>query len=259
MATEGRKKRTTATKVLKNPANPRSKHAPKTEEQKFALKSEIAIRMKQGQSRSRVFETLQQDKYPITKNTVYAYAKEIHKEWIEAKNKTYDQHIAAQLARLDNMEEQCWKMLHESGKDAMKTIQEFSFKSEEEPEDYGPKSDTTDDDPKPTDDDPKVRTKIRRSKKEDDRKLISEKIEKVKQYGDIEIIKMIERLWIRRNEILGISMQTTINIQQNFNQNNSQTLNQNIKPVSDKFSGLFVIEEDVRKGMPFQEAEEIEE
>ena len=63
-------KRSTATKVLKNASNPNNKFAPKTIDQKFVLKAEIAIRMKRGQSRNRIFETMNKDGIKISKNSV---------------------------------------------------------------------------------------------------------------------------------------------------------------------------------------------
>lgn len=254
-----RKKTTTATKVLKNPNNPNNKHAPKTIDQKMLLKVDIAVRMKRGQSRNFIFESLKSEGRKIAKNTVYTYADELRQEWIEAKNDSYDAHVASQLARLDGMEEKCWSMLDESGKESIKKVLEYSFQvAEDENEDtVGSESEPSDEintvgrNATPSDENPKVRKIVRRSSEEPERKLISEKIEYVQKYGDIEIMKMIERLWIRRNEILGIAMQTTINVQNNFNQNNLTNIQnqQNNKPISEKFFGNFIIEEDVREGM----------
>ena len=77
---------------------------------------------------------------------------------------------------------------------------------------------------------------------------LTEKTETTSTHGDVEIMKMIERIWVRRNEILGIS--STINIQNNIQNNIEQTNIENkteitkieFQPVSDKFFGNFVIE-----------------
>lgn len=79
-------------------------------------------------------------------------------------------------------------------------------------------------------------------------RALTEKTETTSSHGDVEIMKMIERIWVRRNEILGIS--STINIQNNIQNNIEQTNIENkteitkieFKPVSDKFFGNFVIE-----------------
>ena len=71
----------------------------------------------------------------------------------------------------------------------------------------------------------------------------------ISSHGDVEIMKMIERIWVRRNEILGITS-STINIQNNIQNNIEQTNIENkmevtkveFQPVSDKFFGNFVIE-----------------
>lgn len=69
--------------------------------------------------------------------------------------------------------------------------------------------------------------------------------------GDVEIMLAIERIWVRRNELLGITS-STINIQNNI-QNIDQTTNvQNntvevakveFKPLSDAFHGNFIIKQ----------------
>lgn len=257
-------KRSTATKVLKNASNPNNKFAPKTIDQKFVLKAEIAIRMKRGQSRNRIFETMNKDGIKISKNSVYSYAEELRSEWIESKNESYDSHVSLQLARLDAMEEKCWEMMDDSSKEMIKKSLEYQFKvddpeaSEGNP-DIGTESGTSDEKQdhrienntigsksEASDENPKVK-KSSGKKIEAERKLISEKIEFVQRYGDIEVMKMIERLWVRRNEILGIQMQTTYNIQNNFT-NNGIVQNEN-KPVSSKFFGNFIIEADVREGL----------
>lgn len=78
---------------------------------------------------------------------------------------------------------------------------------------------------------------------------LTEKTETKSSHGDVEIMKMIERIWVRRNEILGITS-STINIQNNIQNNIEQTNIENkteitkieFQPVSDKFFGNFVIE-----------------
>ena len=239
------KKRTTATKVLKNPDNPNNKHAPKTVDAKFLLKAEIAVRLKRGQSRNFIYESLKGSGSRVSKQTVYTYSDELREEWIEAKNESYDVHVASQLARLDAMEEKLWEMMDASTTEGIKRSEEYSFqvKEEDQPSDekqtVGRKSEGSDENPK-------GRTKIRRSE-EIERKLISEKIEYVQRFGDIETMKMIERLWVRRNEVLGIQMLTNQNIQNNYI-NNGIVQNQN-KVISEKFGGNFIIEEDIRDGM----------
>lgn len=85
-------------------------------------------------------------------------------------------------------------------------------------------------------------------------RLTSEKTETVGKYGDVEIMKMIERIWVRRNEILGITS-STINIQNNIQNNIEQTNIENkvevnkveFQPVADQFFGNFVIEVEDRQ------------
>ena len=154
--------------------------------------------------------------------------------------------------------------MDDSSKEMIKKSLEYQFKTDdpeasEENPDIGTKSGTSDENQdhrigirtignksEPSDENPKVK-KVPAKRVEAERKLISEKIEFVQRYGDIEVMKMIERLWVRRNEILGIQMQTTYNIQNNFT-NNGIVQNEN-KPVSSKFFGNFIIEADVREGL----------
>ena len=80
-------------------------------------------------------------------------------------------------------------------------------------------------------------------------RVLTEDIKTTSSHGDVEIMKMIERIWVRRNEILGITS-STINIQNNIQNTIEQTNIENkvevtkveFKPVSDKFFGNFVIE-----------------
>ena len=72
--------------------------------------------------------------------------------------------------------------------------------------------------------------------------LKSEKIETETTIGELQVMKMILDVWDKKNGILGIQS-TTINIQQNV-QNN--VVNNHVQPVSEKFAGNFVIQEDVR-------------
>ena len=80
-------------------------------------------------------------------------------------------------------------------------------------------------------------------------RVLTEDIKTTSSHGDVEIMKMIERIWVRRNEILGITS-STINIQNNIQNNIEQTNIENkvevtkveFQPVSDKFFGNFVIE-----------------
>ena len=81
-------------------------------------------------------------------------------------------------------------------------------------------------------------------------RLTTEKTETTSSHGNVEIMKMIERIWVRRNEILGITS-STINIQNNI-QNNIEQTNVEVKkiefqPVADAFFGNFVIEVEDRK------------
>lgn len=244
-AVHKRKKTSTSKSRTKNPAN--AKHTIKSEDERFELKHEIAIRLRKGQSRNRVAETMQEDGFDISKNSVYAYAKQIHEEWVKTKNDSYELHVSKQLAMLDQMIEQCWVMLDKSKQDAVTTTTEFGFQydeGKEENEENGT-----------SDENPKGRTKIRRvglkSEGPDEnpkgrKRQISEKIQKVSRDGDVEILKMLERLWIRRCEILGIVLNTTINIQNNqFNSTTQIVANEN-KPISEQFFQAVVIEEDVR-------------
>ena len=65
--------------------------------------------------------------------------------------------------------------------------------------------------------------------------------------------EIIDKIWVRRNELLGISS-STINIQNNIQNNIEQTNIENkteitkveFQPVSEKFFGNFVIEVDGR-------------
>ena len=67
------------------------------------------------------------------------------------------------------------------------------------------------------------------------------------------ITQIIDKVWVRRNELLGITS-STINIQNNIQNNIEQTNIENkteitkvqFQPVSDKFFGNFVIEVDGR-------------
>ena len=79
---------------------------------------------------------------------------------------------------------------------------------------------------------------------------LTEKTETTSSHGDVEIMKMIERIWVRRNEILGITS-STVNIQNNIQNNIEQNTTVEVtkvefQPVSDKFFGNFVIEVDGR-------------
>ena len=74
---------------------------------------------------------------------------------------------------------------------------------------------------------------------------LTEKTETTSSHGDVEIMKMIERIWVRRNEILGITS-STVNIQNNIQNNIEQNTTVEVtkvefQPVSDKFFGNFVI------------------
>lgn len=76
-------------------------------------------------------------------------------------------------------------------------------------------------------------------------KMLSEKTETKTRHGEVEIALAIERIWVRRNELLGITS-STINIQNNI-QNNIENTTVEVKkvefqPVSDAFFGNFVIE-----------------
>ena len=81
-------------------------------------------------------------------------------------------------------------------------------------------------------------------------KMLSEKTETKTRHGEVEIALAIERIWVRRNELLGITS-STINIQNNI-QNNIEQTNVEVKkiefqPVADAFFGNFVIEVEDRK------------
>lgn len=80
-------------------------------------------------------------------------------------------------------------------------------------------------------------------------RVLTEDVKTTSSHGDVEVMKMIERIWVRRNEILGITS-STINIQNNIQNNIENTNIENkmevtkveFQPVSDKFFGNFVIE-----------------
>ena len=77
---------------------------------------------------------------------------------------------------------------------------------------------------------------------------LTEKTETTSSHGDVEIMKMIERIWVRRNEILGITS-STVNIQNNIQnniENKTEITKVEFQPVSEKFFGNFVIEVDGR-------------
>ena len=80
---------------------------------------------------------------------------------------------------------------------------------------------------------------------------LTEKTETTSSHGDVEIMKMIERIWVRRNEILGITS-STVNIQNNIQNNIEQNTTVEVtkvefQPVSDKFFGNFVIQVEDRQ------------
>ena len=80
---------------------------------------------------------------------------------------------------------------------------------------------------------------------------LTEKTETTSSHGDVEIMKMIERIWVRRNEILGITS-STINIQNNVQNNITENTTVEVtkvecQPVSDKFFGNFVIQVEDRQ------------
>lgn len=227
----------------------KSKHAPKQLEEKFAIKHEIAVRLRRGQSRNQVAESMIKDGIDVSTPTVYAYARQIHDEWVKFKNESYDLHVSRQLAMLDEMIAECWSMLNKSKELDVKTTSEFGFiypEDAEEKDEEDPSDET-----RTLESKSKGRTKIRRVEK----RQTSEKIEKASRDGDIEVLKMLERFWVRRCEILGISSSTTINIQNN-NQYNETHVN---KPVSNQFFRSVVIQEDVRKGIQEADAEIIED
>lgn len=258
-------KRAVPQKKNKVPSN--SKHAPKPFEEKFEIKHEIAIRLRKGQNRNRVYESMVQDGFNISANTVYAYARQIHEEWVKFKNDSYELHIAKQLAMLDLMIERCWLILDKSEKDAVKTNVEYEMiyddkpkesseedTSDENPKGVGAKSEGSETNPKgrknatPTEQNPKGK-----------KRMVSEKIERAGRDGDIEVLKMLEKFWLRRCEILGISLNTTINIQNNqFNETTNIQANIH-KPVSNQFFRSVVIEEDIRKGIQEADAEVVED
>ena len=82
-------------------------------------------------------------------------------------------------------------------------------------------------------------------------RMINEKTETKTRNGDVEIMLAIERIWVRRNEILGITS-STVNIQNNIQNNITENTTVEVKkvefqPVSDKFFGNFVIEQAYRE------------
>lgn len=82
-------------------------------------------------------------------------------------------------------------------------------------------------------------------------RLLTEKTETKTKNGDVEIMLAIERIWVRRNEILGIAS-STINIQNNVQNNITENTTVEVtkvefQPVSDKFFGNFVIEQAYRE------------
>lgn len=80
--------------------------------------------------------------------------------------------------------------------------------------------------------------------------IVGRKEETKTRNGDVEIMLAIERIWVRRNELLGITS-STINIQNNIQNNVTETTNvQNVEvtkvefqPVADAFFGNFVIKQ----------------
>ena len=82
-------------------------------------------------------------------------------------------------------------------------------------------------------------------------RMTVEKTETKTKNGDVEIMLAIERIWVRRNEILGITS-STVNIQNNIQNNITENTTVEVKkvefqPVSDKFFGNFVIEQAYRE------------
>lgn len=79
--------------------------------------------------------------------------------------------------------------------------------------------------------------------------ITGRKEESKTQSGNVEIMLAIERIWVRRNELLGITS-STINIQNNIQNNIEQTNIENkvevtkveFQPISDKFHGNFIIQ-----------------
>lgn len=80
--------------------------------------------------------------------------------------------------------------------------------------------------------------------------IVGRKEETKTRNGEVEIMQQIERVWVRRNELLGITS-STINIQNNIQNNVTETNNvQNVEvknvefqPLSDAFHGNFVIKQ----------------
>lgn len=227
--------------IRKNPANPNSKFTKLDDPERFFLKNEIAIRLRRMQNPSRIFNAMKADGIAISKKTVYAIADEIHQEWIEAKNESFDIHVARQIAKLDHIEETLWRMFEDSRREKIRKILEYQIKDEDE---------TSDDDPEDgsksehSDQNPDIGSKSDVSDQNPTSKRIlkSERIETETTIGELQVMKMILDVWDKKNRILGIHS-TTINIQQNV-QNN--VVNNHVQPVSDKFAGTFVIQEDVR-------------
>lgn len=82
-------------------------------------------------------------------------------------------------------------------------------------------------------------------------RMTSEKTERKTRHGEVEIALAIERIWVRRNELLGITS-STINIQNNIQNNITENTTVEVKkvefqPVSDKFFGNFVIQVEDRQ------------
>lgn len=80
---------------------------------------------------------------------------------------------------------------------------------------------------------------------------LSEKTETKNRHGEVEIALAIERIWVRRNELLGITS-STINIQNNVQNNITENTTVEVtkvefQPISDKFFGNFVIQVDDRQ------------
>ena len=211
--------------IIKQPikvskTNPNAKFTKKSELEREEIKCLISISLRKSNSVATIIQEIKERGFSISNQTAYTYIKDIRNEWREAMSANYEAHVASQYAKLDLMEERLWLMLDRSMNDKIKLTEES-----ETPENAD-------------------------EQKENAKPTKTQKKEITSSHGDVEIMKMIERIWVRRNEILGITSSTVSiqnNIQNNIKQNTTVEVTKvEFQPVSDKFFGNFVIEVDGR-------------
>lgn len=210
----------------------------KTPEEKFHILNQLSDCLRAGMTRNKALNHIRENGVKISSKTLYEYAEELKEQWKESRMESYDQHIADQLARLDFIIENLWRMFYASQGSKVKDVIEYGISkaSDDSPEllteihAVGRASDPSDENPK-----------VSKGEVQDLRKKTAKQTI-IQSEGNLEIIREIKELWKERNKILGIHTETTVIQNNNFNQNNI-----NNGSVSEKFFGNFAIIEDKRK------------